>query len=68
MNGNEVPTEGLLEMLPKSLTEKKERFFTLFGALGTMHLKPIFDELDGKMEYEDLKIFRILYLLENPEN
>ena len=42
-----------------------------FESLGTEYLKPVFEELNGAVSYDDLKILRLYYLTNrnnNPEN
>jgi len=38
------------------------RAFEAFDALGALALKPVFERLAGRVDYEDLKILRLLYL------
>lgn len=47
--------------LPEDLLQKA---MEAFKALGTEYLKPIYEELDGAVNYDDLKLLRLYYLTE----
>ncbi|HEX7974797.1 MAG TPA: DNA helicase RecQ [Anaerolineales bacterium] len=55
------PDEGLLALtsLP---AEQQSAALAAFDELGAMYLKPVFDQLNGAISYEDLKIMRLYYL------
>jgi hypothetical protein len=40
-----------------------EQQLAAFDEFGPTYLKPVFDKLEGTLNYEDLKILRILYLV-----
>lgn len=44
------------------LPEEQERAFRAFDELGTLALKPVFDRLGGRLDYDALKILRVVYL------
>jgi ATP-dependent DNA helicase RecQ len=50
--------------LPEGLLQK---VMGAFQALGTEYLKPIYEELDGVVNYDDLKLLRLYYLTHLPE-
>lgn len=50
--------------LPEGLLQK---VMGAFQALGTEYLKPIYEELDGAVNYDDLKLLRLYYLAHLPE-
>jgi ATP-dependent DNA helicase RecQ len=50
--------------LPEDLTQK---VMGAFQALGTEYLKPIYEELDGAVNYDDLKLLRLYYLTNLPK-
>ena len=57
--GNRVNTDGLLQLLEIDSGQQKI-VLNLFKELGTDLLRPIYDELDGKVSYNDLQILRLL--------
>jgi ATP-dependent DNA helicase RecQ len=56
--------DDLLALAPGSPDEQKA-VFDAFDELGTAVLKPVFDHLGGKVNYEALKVLRIIYLCAN---
>ena len=40
------------------------RLMNQFESLGTERLKPVFDSLDSKIDYETLAVYRVYYLSE----
>ncbi len=53
--------DDLLSLL--DLTDREQAAaLQAFEALGTEYLKPVFDQLDGAVSYDDLKILRLHYL------
>ena len=57
--GNRVNTDVLLPLLEIDSGQQKIAM-NLFDELGTDLLRPVYDELDGKVSYNDLQILRIL--------
>jgi len=57
--GNRVNSDGLLPLLEIDSGQQKI-VLNLFKELGTDLLRPIYDELDGKVSYNDLQILRLL--------
>jgi ATP-dependent DNA helicase RecQ len=55
--------DDLLELAPVPF-EQRTVAFAAFKELGTALLKPVFDKLNGTVNYEDLKILRLLYLVD----
>jgi len=55
------------ELLKLSTLSPDQRHLVLetFKRLGPELLKPIFEALDGKISYQELKIFRLYYLIKN---
>jgi ATP-dependent DNA helicase RecQ len=45
--------------------DQKHLVLDAFKRLGPELLKPIFEALDGKISYQELKIFRLYYLIKN---
>ena len=52
-----------LEALPSVTSEQKQAAFTAFDELSPAFLKPVHDELNGALNYDELKILRMLYLI-----
>jgi len=64
--GNPLRSEGLLPRISLDRHRLKE-VMKAFGALGSHLLKPVFDALNGAVDYGDLKLLRLYYLgLGNP--
>jgi ATP-dependent DNA helicase RecQ len=57
--GNRVNSDGLLQLLEIDSGQRKIAM-NLFDKLGTDLLRPVYDELDGKVRYNDLQILRLL--------
>jgi ATP-dependent DNA helicase RecQ len=53
--------DEFLSLSSLSLDEQKE-VLTSFNKLGTEYLKPVFEEVDGKVDYEELRIMRLYHL------
>jgi ATP-dependent DNA helicase RecQ len=47
---------------------QQQMAFDAFNELGTDYLKPIFDKLNGTVNYDELKILRLCYLGQNKSN
>ncbi len=61
--GNIINTEPLTELLNLK-NDKKIKVFKAFEKVGSNYLKPVFDELNGTVDYEDLRILQICYIME----
>ena len=61
--GNTLRRGSDLQTLVSIPTEDQARANAAFAELGTHLLKPVFDRLDGQVDYDTLKILRLLYLL-----
>ena len=59
--GNAVNTDALLPLLEIDSAQQKI-VLNLFKEHGTDLLRPVFDELDGKVSYNDLQIMRLLMM------
>jgi ATP-dependent DNA helicase RecQ len=53
--------DDLLALAPAS-PDEQEAAFAAFAELGTAFLKPVFERLDGRLEYDALKLLRLIYL------
>jgi ATP-dependent DNA helicase RecQ len=56
--------EDLLGLSAPVSPELRALAFDAFAALGTQALKPIFERLNGQIDYDTLKILRVAYLVE----
>jgi hypothetical protein len=63
MAGNKLRDGGDLESLTSATLEQKQASFAAFDELGTTFLKPVYDKLSGSLNYDDLKILRLLYMI-----
>jgi ATP-dependent DNA helicase RecQ len=61
--GNQLRAGEDLRSLTSVSAEQEQAAFEAFNANGTAYLKPIFDHLNGTLNYDDLKILRLLYLI-----
>jgi len=59
--GNRVNTDGLLPLLEIDSRQRKI-VLNMFDELGTDLLRPVYDELDGKVSYNDLQIIRLMVM------
>jgi len=56
--------EELLKLSTRS-PDQKRLVLDTFKRFGPELLKPIFEALDGNISYQELKIFRLYYLIKN---
>lgn len=64
-SGRALRTDGLTMDAPVS-EARRTAVFRCFEELGTQRLKPVFEALDGTVNYEILKMLRICFLAERP--
>jgi ATP-dependent DNA helicase RecQ len=62
MAGNKLRSGSDLQAATSVTTEEQQAAFAAFDELGTTYLKPVFDKLNGVLNYDELKILRLLYL------
>jgi hypothetical protein len=60
--GNTLRNGADLEALTSATFEQKQAAFVAFGELSPAFLKPVYDKLNGTLDYDDLKILRMLYM------
>jgi ATP-dependent DNA helicase RecQ len=48
--------------LPDLSEDSVQKAMEAFQALGTEYMKPVYEELDGAVNYDDLKLLRLYYL------
>lgn len=63
MAGNPLRNGGNLQAATSATPEQQHTAFVVFDEQGTMYLKPVFDKLNGALNYDELKILRLIYLV-----
>jgi len=66
--GNKLRSDNDLQSLSSALPDQQKAAFTAFEELSPTYLKPVFDKLNGKLNYDELKILRMMYLISRQEN
>ena len=61
-DGNSIIESDEMISLSTVSPEQKRSIFDRFDEFGTERLKPVFDSLDGEVDYENLKILRLYYI------
>jgi hypothetical protein len=67
MAGNPLRSGDDLRSLSAATPEQQKAVFAAFDELSPGFLRPVFDKLNGELNYDDLKILRMLYLISHPE-
>jgi ATP-dependent DNA helicase RecQ len=65
--GNKLRDGEDLRTLTPVTAEQKRAVFELLDELSPTFLKPVYDRLNGALNYDDLKILRMLYLISKQE-
>lgn len=65
LEGNPLRPDHDIQALSKLSDQQKEKIYAAFKTLGTDLLKPIHDEFNKAIPYDDLHILRLHYLGEN---
>jgi hypothetical protein len=65
--GNKLRDGEDLRTLTPVTAEQKRAVFELLDELSPTFLKPVYDRLNGALNYDDLKILRMLYLISRQE-
>jgi ATP-dependent DNA helicase RecQ len=65
--GNKLRNGEDLETLAATTLEQKKTAFAAFDELGATTLKPVHAKLDGILDYNQLKIMRMLYLISHQD-
>jgi ATP-dependent DNA helicase RecQ len=63
MAGNALHNGADLQALISADPDQQQAAFTAFDELGPAYLKPVFDKLNGTLNYDQLKILRLMYLI-----
>ena len=62
MAGNELRSGDDLKTLISASPEQVQAVFAAFDEVGMAMLKPVFDKLNGTLNYDDLKVLRLMYV------
>jgi ATP-dependent DNA helicase RecQ len=61
-SGNQLKWNDEIQSLSPVSPDEQQAIFEAFDTFGALQLKPIFDKMEGKFNYEALKILRLIYL------
>jgi ATP-dependent DNA helicase RecQ len=65
--GNKLRNDNDLQSLTSATPEQQQAAFVAFDELSPTFLKPVYDQLNGTLTYDDLKILRMCYLISRQE-
>jgi len=65
--GNKLRNDNDLQSLISATAEQQQAAFVAFDELSPTFLKPVYDKLNGTLNYDDLKILRMSYLISRQE-
>ena len=66
--GNTLRKDSDLQSLSSASPDQQQAVFAAFDELSPSYqLKPIFDKMNGVLNYDELKILRLLYLIANQD-
>ncbi|MDX9990416.1 MAG: DNA helicase RecQ [Anaerolineales bacterium] len=60
--GNRLRNGEEFQALTSSSPDDQQLAFAVFDELGAGYLKPVFDKLEGRLNYDELKILRLCFL------
>ena len=63
MVGNKLRNDNDLQSLISATPDQQQAAFAAFDELSPTYLKPVFDKMNGTLNYDELKILRLLYLI-----
>ena len=61
--GNALRKDSDLQSLSSASPELQQAVFAAFDELSPTYLKPVYDKINGALNYDELKILRLLYLI-----
>ena len=64
--GNSLRRDAGLESFTSATPEQQQSAFAAFDELSPTFLKPVYDQLNGGLTYDELKTLRLLYLISQP--
>lgn len=59
--GNSLRKDSDLQSLSSASPKLQQAVFAAFDELSATHLKSVYDKLNGALNYDELKILRLLY-------
>ncbi|MGB7876630.1 MAG: DNA helicase RecQ [Anaerolineales bacterium] len=65
--GNNLRNDEDLSELTSVTDEQKQAAFAAFDELSPTFLKPVYEKLEGLLNYDDLKILRMLYMISHQD-
>lgn len=65
--GNSLRKDSDLQSLSSASPDLQQAVFAAFDGLSPTYLKPVYDKLNGTLNYDELKILRLMYLIANQE-
>lgn len=68
MTGHQLRPTSELESVSTVTPSQQQAAFAAFDELGPMLLKPVFDKLNGQLNYDELKLLRLSYLVAKHES
>lgn len=66
-SGNNLRNDEDLSELTSVTDEQKQAAFAAFDELSPTFLKPVYEKLEGLLNYDDLKILRMLYMISHQD-
>ena len=66
--GNKLRNDSDLQALTSATPEQQQAAFIAFDELSPTFLKPVFDQLNGALNYDELKILRMIYLVSHQDS
>jgi ATP-dependent DNA helicase RecQ len=65
--GNTLRNGEDLQELTSATSEQQQAAFAAFDEFSPAFLKPVYEKLNGELNYDDLKILRMLYMISRQE-
>jgi ATP-dependent DNA helicase RecQ len=65
--GNKLRSDNDLLSLSSATPDQQQAVFAAFDEISPTYLKPVFDRLNRDLNYDELKILRMLYLITNQD-
>jgi ATP-dependent DNA helicase RecQ len=63
MAGNKLRNGNDLQSQTSATTEQQQATFAAFDEFSVKYLKPVYDKLNGALNYDELRVLRMLYLI-----
>jgi ATP-dependent DNA helicase RecQ len=65
--GNKLSNGESLQAFTSATPDQQQAAFAAFNELSPTYLKPVFDRLNGTLNYDELKVLRLIYLASQNE-